>query len=150
MMRFNLAEHERTSWNLSGIALDLITGPVFCAAAVAQLVGRPLVYVVTAKGSASTGDTWRTFRPHLLWAAVSLAAIASGLALDHHYPTLHFWAALATLICLAPIAHVAISRLGSDGTHTLTPSPMQELGTVSLPDPRPELAPAEPIFEARQ
>ena len=150
MMRFNLAEHERKSWNLSGIALDLITGPVFCAAAVAQLVGRPLVYVVTAKGSASTGDTWRTFRPHLLWAAVSLAAIASGLALDHHYPTLHFWAALATLICLAPIAHVAINRLTSVEPHTVTPSPIHELSTVSLPDPRPELVPAEPVVEARQ
>jgi hypothetical protein len=106
--------------------------------------------VVTAKGSASTGDTWRTFRPHLLWAAVSLAAIASGLALDHHYPTLHFWAALATLICLAPIAHVAINRLTSVEPHTVTPSPIHELSTVSLPDPRPELVPAEPVVEARQ
>jgi cellulose synthase/poly-beta-1,6-N-acetylglucosamine synthase-like glycosyltransferase len=111
MARFNLAEHERKSWNLSGIALDLITGPVFCAAAIAQLAGRPLVYVVTAKGSASTGDTWRTFRPHLLWATVSLAAITTGLALDHHYPTLHFWAALAALICLIPLGNVAYNRL---------------------------------------
>jgi cell division protein FtsW (lipid II flippase) len=116
MARFNLAEHERKSWNLSGIALDLITGPVFCAAAIAQLAGRPLVYVVTAKGSASTGDTWRTFRPHLLWAVVSLAAITTGLALDHHYRTLHFWAALAALICLIPLGNVAYNRFTATET----------------------------------
>ena len=111
MGRFNLAEHERNSWNLTGIALDLITGPVFCAAAMAQLAGRPLVYVVTAKGSAATGDTWRTFRPHLLWLTISGASIAAGLALQHDYPTLHFWAALVALICLAPMVQVASSRL---------------------------------------
>ncbi len=111
MGRFNLAEHERKSWNLTGIALDLITGPVFCAAAMAQLAGRPLVYVVTAKGSAATGDTWRTFRPHLLWLATAVASIAGGLALHHDYPTLHFWAALVALICLAPMVQVASSRV---------------------------------------
>ena len=110
MARFNLAEHEPKSWNFSGIALDLITGPVFGATAVAQLAGRPLVYVVTAKGSASTGDTWRTFRPHLLWAVVSLAAIITGLARDHHDRTLHLWAALAALIYLVPLGHVAYNR----------------------------------------
>jgi cellulose synthase (UDP-forming) len=110
MARFNLAEHERKSWNLTGMALDLITGPVFCAAALAQLAGRPLVYVVTAKGTASTGDTWRTFRPHLLWTAISVAGIGVGLALGHDYPTLYFWAALTALICLAPVVQVAITR----------------------------------------
>jgi cellulose synthase (UDP-forming) len=111
MRRFNLAEHERKSWNLTGMALDLITGPVFCAAAVAQLAGRPLVYVVTAKGSAATGDTWRTFRAHLLWLATAVASIATGLALHHDYPTLHFWAATVALICLAPMVQVAASQL---------------------------------------
>jgi cellulose synthase (UDP-forming) len=107
----NLAEHERTSWNLSGIALDLITGPVFSAAAIAQLSGRPLSYVVTPKGSAATGDTWRTFRPHLLWLGAALGSIAVGLALGHSYPTLLFWAALVALICLAPMLQVILSRL---------------------------------------
>jgi cellulose synthase (UDP-forming) len=113
MGRFNLAEHERTSWNLSGVALDLVTGPVFSAAAVAQLAGRPLVYVVTAKGTAATGDTWRTFRSQLLWLGVSLASIATGLALHHDYPTLLFWAATVALICAAPLVQVATTRLTS-------------------------------------
>jgi cellulose synthase (UDP-forming) len=111
MARFNLAEHERSSWNLTGLALDLITGPVFCAAAVAQLTGRPLVYVVTAKGSASTGDTWRTFRPHLLWLTVSAAAIVTALLSGHDYPTLYLWAILALVICGGPMVQVMAHRL---------------------------------------
>ena len=111
--RMNLAEHERKSWNLTGIALDLITGPVFCAAAMAQLWGRPLTYVVTAKGSAATGDSWHTFRPHLLWLATALGCIAVGLVLDHDFPTLHLWAALVALICVAPILQVTCRQLAA-------------------------------------
>jgi cellulose synthase (UDP-forming) len=111
MARFNLAEHERSSWNLTGLALDMITGPFFCAAAAAQLVGRPLVYVVTAKGSAATGDTWRTFRPHLLWLAVSAAAIAVGVLSGHDYPTLYLWALLTVVICGGPMMHVVGHKL---------------------------------------
>jgi cellulose synthase (UDP-forming) len=111
MARFNLAEHERSSWNLTGLALDMITGPVFCAAAAAQLIGRPLVYVVTAKGSAATGDSWRTFRPHLLWLAVSAAAVAAGLFSGHDYPTLYLWALLTVVICGGPMVHVAGHKL---------------------------------------
>jgi hypothetical protein len=96
---------------LTGLALDLVTGPVFCAAAAAQLIGRPLVYVVTAKGSAATGDTWRTFRPHLLWLAVSAVAIAAGVFSGHDYPTLYLWALLTVVICGGPMMHVAGHKL---------------------------------------
>ena len=93
MRRFHLVEHERRSWGLTGLALDLITAPVYVAAAAAQLAGRPLQYVVTAKGSAATGDGWRTFRPHLLWFGVAVLAMAAGLLLHHDYTTLYVWAA---------------------------------------------------------
>lgn len=108
--RFNLVAHERRSWGLTGVALELATAPIYLAAAAAQLAGRPLAYVVTAKGSAATGDTWRTFRPHLGWAALSLAFIATGAALHHTFPSLYFWALLTTVICLAPVAHLGLSR----------------------------------------
>ncbi|SEO92393.1 glycosyltransferase family 2 protein [Trujillonella endophytica] len=111
MRRYNLVEHERRSWGLAGMALDLLTAPVYVAAAVAQLAGRPLVYVVTAKGSAATGDTWRTFRPHLLWAAVALFSIAAGLLQDHDYATLYVWATVTLVCCLAPLVHVGVMWL---------------------------------------
>ncbi len=111
MRRFNLVEHERRSWGLTGMLLDLFTAPVYVAAAAAQLVGRPLVYVVTAKGSAATGDTWRTFRPHLLWLAVAVVSIAAGRLQGHHYGTLYFWAGLTAVLCLAPLTLVGAQRL---------------------------------------
>ncbi|NAZ80831.1 glycosyltransferase [Kineococcus sp. R8] len=106
MRRFNLVEHERRSWGLCGMVLDLLTAPVYVAAAAAQLAGRPLSYVVTAKGSAATGDTWRTFRPHLLWLAVAVVAVVDGLLQDHDYPTLYFWMSLTALVCAAPLLQV--------------------------------------------
>ncbi|MGY1833878.1 glycosyltransferase family 2 protein [Blastococcus sp. SYSU DS0510] len=110
MRRFNLVEHERRSWGLSGMLLDLITAPVFVAAAAAQLTGRPLSYVVTPKGSAATGDTWRTFRPHLAWLAVAVGAMVGGALLDHDYPALYVWASITALLCSLPLAHVYITR----------------------------------------
>ena len=110
LSRFNLAPHERESWNLTGMALDVVTGPVFCAAALAQLAGRPLVYVVTAKGSASTGDTWRTFRPHLVWLVVSVLALVGGVLLKHNYAPLQFWAFVTGFVCLAPMLHVVLQQ----------------------------------------
>lgn len=111
MRRFNLIEHERRSWGLSGLALDLLTAPVYVAAAAAQLAGRPLSYVVTAKGSDATQDTWRAFRPHLLWAGVALAAMAAGQLIGHRYPALYAWAALTVVVCLAPLVHVVGSNV---------------------------------------
>lgn len=111
MRRFNLVEHERRSWGFSGMLLDLLTGPVYVAAAAAQLAGRPLVYVVTAKGSAATRDTWRTFRPHLLWLTVSGACIAGGQLLHHDFPTLYLWAGITALICLVPLVHVGLRNV---------------------------------------
>jgi hypothetical protein len=111
MRRFNLAEHERRSWGFTGLALDLLTAPVYVAAAVAQLAGRPLQYVVTPKGSAATGDSWRTFRSHLFWLAVASASVLAGLALHHDYPTLYVWAGLTIVVCGAAPLHVMAQRI---------------------------------------
>jgi len=107
MRRFNLVEHERRSWGFTGLALDLLTAPIYVAAAAAQLAGRPLQYVVTAKGSAATGDSWRTFRPHLLWLGLAAASVLAGLELHHDYPTLYVWAGLTVVVCAAAPLHVA-------------------------------------------
>jgi hypothetical protein len=111
MRRFHLVEHERRSWGFTGLALDLLTAPVYAAAAFAQLAGRPLQYVVTAKGSAATGDSWRTFRAHLLWLAVAVASVLTGLSLHHDYPALYAWALLTIVVCTAAPLHVAAQRI---------------------------------------
>lgn len=106
LRRFNLVEHERRSWGLAGMALELVTAPIYVMAAVAQLTGRPLVYVVTAKGAAASFDDIRTFRPHLAWAAVAASAMVGGIALHHVYPALFIWAGLTVVISLAPVAQL--------------------------------------------
>lgn len=88
LRRFNLVEHERRSYGLSGLAFELITAPDYVAAAAAQLARRPLTYVVTAEGAAATSDSLRTFRAHLGWAAVATTSIVAGIGLGRAYPTL--------------------------------------------------------------
>jgi cellulose synthase (UDP-forming) len=104
--RFNLVEHERRSGGIAGMVLELITAPIYVAAAAAQLAGRPLAYVVTAKGAAATGDTWRTFRPHLGWAGIAAVCLVVGPLAHHNFPSLYLWAGLTLLISLAPIGHL--------------------------------------------
>ncbi|WP_231558539.1 glycosyltransferase family 2 protein [Modestobacter caceresii] len=111
LRRFNLVEHERRSWGVTGMLLDLFTAPVYVAAAAAQLAGRPLAYVVTAKGSAATGDTWRTFRPHLLWLGIAVSAMLTGQLLEHEYPALYVWAGLTAVVCFTPVLLVSVNRV---------------------------------------
>ena len=91
-----------------------------------QRRGRPLTYVVTAKGSAATGDTWRTFRLHMVWLAVSGGSIAAGLLLGHTHGALVFWSAVTAAICLVPMVHVAVGRLAALRTDAAAPAVVLE------------------------
>jgi cellulose synthase/poly-beta-1,6-N-acetylglucosamine synthase-like glycosyltransferase len=134
--RFNLVEHERRSWGVAGMALELVTAPIYVAAAAAQLAGRPLAYVVTAKGSAATGDTLRTFRPHLGWAALAGGCIISGRLLNHNYPSLYVWAGLTLLISIAPIVHLVAGHLRQQLSRVFTQLATTGPRTYSLPTQR--------------
>jgi hypothetical protein len=91
------------------MTLELITGPVFVAAAAAQVAGRKLVYVVTPKGEAATTDGIRPFRGHLGWAAIAASSIVAGIAFGHDYWTFYFWASAVLLICVTPMV-ILISK----------------------------------------
>jgi cellulose synthase/poly-beta-1,6-N-acetylglucosamine synthase-like glycosyltransferase len=138
--RFNLAEHERRSWGFSGMALELVTAPIYVAAAAAQLAGRPLAYVVTAKGTAATGDTLRTFRPHAGWAVVAAASMVSGQLLDNNYLALYLWSALTLLICVTPIGYLLA---GNAGTRLSGLTAALSRSTVSMPTQRQHSVPTQ-------
>jgi len=104
LRRFNLMPHERASYNLTGMLLNLVTTPVYLAAGFAQLAGRPLAYKVTAKGRLATGDTLATFRLQLGWIAFAVSSMVIGAAAGHHYPSLYVWMSLSVLWCATPIA----------------------------------------------
>lgn len=103
LRKFNLVKFERDGWGLTGMALNLFTTPVYLAAGVMQLLGRPLVYKVTAKGSKATGDTLATFHVQLKWIAFAVLCMTVGVATGHHYVTLYVWMSLTILYCLAPM-----------------------------------------------
>jgi cellulose synthase (UDP-forming) len=104
LRKFNLVEFERKGFGLTGMALNLFTTPVYLAAGCMQLMGKPLVYRVTAKGGLATGDTWATFRVQFKWMAFCLTCMAAGLVTGHHYVSLYVWMSLTVIYCAAPMA----------------------------------------------
>jgi cellulose synthase/poly-beta-1,6-N-acetylglucosamine synthase-like glycosyltransferase len=111
LRRFNLAEHERAEVGMPGMALALFAGPVYLAAAVAAIRGKPLAYAVTAKGALSTGESPRTFRLHLAWAAFAGALLVASTLLHHDYLALRAWCVLTIFTGLGPPMIAAASGL---------------------------------------
>ncbi|WP_236787717.1 glycosyltransferase family 2 protein [Amycolatopsis sp. GM8] len=87
-----------------GMLMSVLTSPMYASSLIAALLRRPARFVVTAKGSSTSTDTWLTFRRHLQWAVVLVAALITSLVLG--YATLEscLWPALSLLVCLVPIA----------------------------------------------
>lgn len=104
LRRFNLMPHERASWGMTGMLLNLVTTPVYLAAGFQQLTGRRLGYKVTAKGRLTTGDHLQTFRLHVNWAVFATACVVLGLVQGNLYPTLYVWEGVTILTVLTPVA----------------------------------------------
>jgi len=105
LRKFNLADHERREWGMPGMALMLMTIPVYVSAAAASLSGRKLVYKVTPKGDLASPDSLRTFRSHLIWVVWSVAVLALAFAgLASTWAGLLVWASITGLIAGSPIA----------------------------------------------
>jgi cellulose synthase (UDP-forming) len=104
LRRFNLVAHERREWGVRGMTMLVATVPVYVTAAITALARRPLAYAVTAKGDLATPDRLRTFRPHLVWATVTLMGLAVGLVSATPPPPVLGWLALTLVSVLAPVA----------------------------------------------
>ena len=103
--RFNLTDTERREWGMPGMALMLMTLPIYVVAGASRLAGRKLVYAVTAKGDLASPDNIRTFRPHLLWAAWSAVVLGlSAAGIVSSWPGLLVWASITGVIAISPVA----------------------------------------------
>jgi hypothetical protein len=122
LRRFYLAAHERREWGIPAYLLSLFAGPVYTAAAVAAVLRRPLSFTVTAKGSLRTTDSAKTFRLHMRWAAVMLAAFGVSLVLNHGNPANAVWALLTVTAGLVPLV---LSRVGGGHPRVPPTSPTQ-------------------------
>ena len=104
LRRFNLVKHEQKDSGLAGMILMLMCIPVYTEAALRRLSGKPLAYVVTAKGKLTSGDTLITFYPHLKWAAILAGVlIVNLLGIGSSYPSMRIWLFLNLGICMSPI-----------------------------------------------
>jgi cellulose synthase/poly-beta-1,6-N-acetylglucosamine synthase-like glycosyltransferase len=152
LRRFNLAVHERRESGVAGMLLALFAGPVYVAAGVMALRRRPLTYAVTAKGYLKTRDSIRTFRLHLVWAAVAAALLIVSFRFHHDYTSLRVWGTLALITGLGPPLIVAASRLGLGGSAVAMPSvPVPHDSAwvpYDVPIPR-RSAPAPQVQQAR-
>ena len=109
--RFRLTAGQRRETGLTGIALSLMTLPIYAAAGVRWLMGCGLPYVVTAKGDMQSPDSMRTFQPHLIvlgWTSYLLVLAAAGMI--HSWPIVLFWTCFAMAVCAAPITVHLIGR----------------------------------------
>jgi len=138
LRRFNLAPHERREAGVTGMLLALFTGPVYVAAAISALARRPLTYAVTAKGSLRSADKPRTFRLHVIWAALAGGLLFVSFRFHHDYTAMRLWACLAAVTGAGPLLIAAGARLrrGARAGREAAPGPVPRL----VHDPAPDAA----------
>jgi hypothetical protein len=115
LRRFDLVEHERHDLGLRGMALMIITIPVYVEAGIRRLTCRKLAYAVTAKGDLTSPDHLLTFKTHLQWGAVAAAALISTFFGDKtkasDFVALRIWLCWILAICLFPITVHYVGKL---------------------------------------
>ena len=111
LRRFNLAPHERREVGVIGMLLALFAGPVYVAAGISALLRRPLTYAVTAKGSLRSHDSLRTFRLHVIWAAIAGVLLLVSFRFHHDYTAMRLWAGLAAVTGGGPLLIMLAARL---------------------------------------
>lgn len=102
--RYNVSPHEpQGSYGIAGMLLTSVTAPIYLSALVGVLLGKKADFVVTSKGGGRHYETLKTFKIHLLWAAVLVAGLTYGYAHGNDHPAMVVWAVLQLIVCLVPI-----------------------------------------------
>jgi hypothetical protein len=127
LRRLNLAAHERHELGALGALATLYTAPVYVAAVVGAVLGRPLAYRVTAKSSACRPDRAKNFQLQYAWLAVVTLVLAVALRHGIATPIAALWA-LVTIGASAfpPLSHL----LAGFGRH---PPPVAKTSTSRVP-----------------
>lgn len=102
LRRWNLAPHERRELGLDGLALSVMSGPVYVEATLRALLRWPLRYDVTGKGEQATADRLGCFRVQLSWLGGLAVLIGVGWWQGHGGPVLYTWVAVSALACAFP------------------------------------------------
>ncbi|GAA4590339.1 cellulose synthase/poly-beta-1,6-N-acetylglucosamine synthase-like glycosyltransferase [Actinoplanes octamycinicus] len=103
--RYNVSPYEPPdSWGLTGMLMSIIAAPLYAGQLCSTIARRPAKFVVTPKGESSSRDGLRTFRNHLGWCAVLVAAIAVSVIRHYAGGAALLWPCTSLLVCLLPIA----------------------------------------------
>ncbi len=112
--RYNVSPYEQEgSPGIRGMAMSVLSAPIYASSLIATILRRPAKFVVTPKSDARTRDRLITFRRHLQWAVVLAGALVASVWLGYASVEVMMWPALALVISLTP---VAIWLLESDHT----------------------------------
>ncbi|MGY1607244.1 MULTISPECIES: glycosyltransferase family 2 protein [unclassified Geodermatophilus] len=132
--KHNVSPHEEEgSSGVSGMAISVMSAPIYVSAFLAAVRNRSTGFHVTRKGAVS-GDRLGVFGRHLGWAAVLVVALAASQLLGHTHPAIRVWALLSLAMALLP---VALWSAGRARARLRTPAP-----ALPAPDvvPAPALA----------
>ena len=123
--RHNVSPHEEEgSSGVSGMAISVMSTPLYVSALWAAVRNRNIAFAVTRKGAVS-GDRLGSFTRHLQWAALLLAALVASEVLGNTHPAIRAWAVLSLVMCLFPVAVWATVRLRTRLRRVArTPSPL--------------------------
>nr|WP_275585974.1 cellulose synthase catalytic subunit [Geodermatophilus sabuli] len=101
--RHNVSPHEEEgSTGISGMAMSVMSTPMYVSALWAAIRGRSISFAVTRKGAVS-GDRLSAFSKNLGWAALLLTALALSVPLGNDHVAIRLWAALSVVVCLVPV-----------------------------------------------
>jgi len=115
------------------MALMLMCIPIYTEAALRKLSGKSLAYVVTAKGKLTSGDSLRTFSPHIKWALLLTATLLLNfLGIGHSYPSLRIWLCFNLIICISPILIHYKSLLKNKHVRRVENAPTQKMESIRL------------------
>lgn len=159
--RYNVSPYEAPgSRGLKGMLMSVISAPIYAGQLVSTALRRPARFVVTPKGARGSSDGLRTFRNHIGWLLVLVAAIVTAFIRDYASLPSLLWPAVALSICLTPIVlwqgEVRRQRQPLPAVTETDPAPIRQAGTpdhagdITMEIPRALLAAHLAAREAAQ
>ncbi len=101
--RYNVSPYElEGSSGVRGMAMSVLSAPIYASSLTATILRRPATFVVTPKAAAASPDRLVTFGRHLQWSVLLALAILASFALGHANLDVMMWPALALLVSLLP------------------------------------------------
>ncbi|MBA3277907.1 MAG: hypothetical protein H0U22_04160 [Geodermatophilaceae bacterium] len=139
--RYNVSPYDRQgSPGIRGMLMSVLAAPIYASSFIATLFRLPARFVVTPKNDASTKDGLRSFRRHLVWAALLGGALIAAMWRGYANLDVMMWPSVALLISLTPLAIWWLERTEETADGTVSserPTPVDRVAPPGAPRPLP-------------